>query len=163
MWVHSGIAYSLAVVELELWVSCLLGKCFTTELHPSSSMDIFTTSSVFPFSNCVLFYRFAIFLWKNEPKLASISLCSQWWPWLSEPPASASQVLGSQAWTPLTLCLVPGLCGASGRAQGFVPAMQALCQLNYIPSLSTFMNSNFTDHSLPSALYFGQSTTLFYE
>jgi hypothetical protein len=50
MWVHSGVAYSLAVVEPELWVSSLLGKCFTTELHSQFQYVQFHYLVSFPFS-----------------------------------------------------------------------------------------------------------------
>lgn len=131
---HFGVVYLSGVVRLEFRVSCLLGKCTT---FPVPLCTFFTAFSVFLFLLHALL-QVCFRLWKHEPSLASVSLCSQGWSWISDPPASTSQVLGLQAWTTLTALSSarfkwrwwwsPGLCACYKLCVNWTTSMaSALC------------------------------------
>ena len=110
----------------------------------------FTTSSVFPFPYSVLFYRFAFFLWKHEPRLDSISLRSRWWPWIS-------RITGINSPASFALCHVYVV---------LMPGLRALCLLckpsvnwtTFLASALSWTATSLTIHYHP-VLYLGQSIT----
>lgn len=75
-------------------------------------------------------------IWEHwRPHLASDSLCSQWWPWLFDPPPSTSHSLRLQISSPVTSLYI-----VRDYTEGHLRGRQAFYQLNSIPISNTALS-----------------------